>query len=96
MTFRRCFLPRFGSFGEAVAEMIFWKSANQKQELPMATMKCEFLTSLGVRRLLTFHILIFSSEIAYLNEPKHLWEVLYKDFSFCPDTLTNTEKKKRF
>jgi hypothetical protein len=38
MTFRRCLLPRFGSFGQAVAEKIFWKSANQKQELPMATM----------------------------------------------------------
>jgi hypothetical protein len=24
--------------GQAVAEKIFWKSANQKQELPMATM----------------------------------------------------------
>jgi hypothetical protein len=38
MTFRRCFLPSFGSFGQAVAEKIFWKSTNQKQELPMATM----------------------------------------------------------
>ena len=38
-TFHRCFLPRFGSFGQAVSEeKIFFKSTNQKQELPVATM----------------------------------------------------------
>ena len=37
-TCHRCFLPSFSSFGQAVAEKIFWKSTNQKQELPMVTM----------------------------------------------------------
>ena len=38
-TFHRCFLPCFGTFGQAVSEQkIFQKSTNQKQELPVAAM----------------------------------------------------------
>jgi hypothetical protein len=35
----RCFLPSFSSFGKSVSdEKIFFKSANQKQALPVAAM----------------------------------------------------------
>jgi hypothetical protein len=44
-TFHRCFLPSFGSFGQVVSEeKIFFKSANQKQELPVVAM---FVNRLG-------------------------------------------------
>ena len=39
MTFYKRFLPSFGLFGQSVAEeKIFYKSTNQKQELPVAAM----------------------------------------------------------
>jgi hypothetical protein len=51
--------------------------------------QCELLPSLGVCHLLTFHILIFSSEIPLPNEltfvRTHLWKILYKDCLFRPD-----------
>jgi hypothetical protein len=70
-TTHRCFLPRVGSFGQAVSEENIFRNR------PIKNKNC----------------LWQPNETAQPNEVKlgrkHLWEVLSKDCSFCPDPSTN-------
>ena len=75
----------FGRMAEVEPEMLFSRPCQRQSA---------FLQSLGVRRPLTFHILIFSSKTTCPKElklsRKHLSkEVLYKDCTFCPHPLSN-------
>ena len=69
----------------SIVSLLYISSPCQRQ--------CDLLPSLGVRRPLTFHILIFPSEIFQPSElklgRKHLWKVLSKEWTFCSNPLPN-------
>jgi hypothetical protein len=77
MTFLSCFLPCFGSFGQAVTEKNLKESTNQKQELLFCLVHlakgnvsfCHHLASV-VHRPLTRHILMFSPKTTKPNDLK--------------------------
>jgi hypothetical protein len=80
LSFHRCFLPSFGSFGQAVSEEKILKNRPIRNKnrlwwpclfhLAKGNVSfCHHLASV-IRRLLTFHILTFSSETPQLNELK--------------------------
>jgi hypothetical protein len=67
---------------------------------PLTNMALFLVSSFVVGHLLTFHILIFSSETHQPNElklsKKHLWKVLSKESKFCYDPLPNMALHRQF
>jgi Zn-finger protein len=97
-TFHRCFLPSFGSFGQAVSKEKILKNRPIRNKnclwwpcLVMDPFAITWCPSSDVSHPFTFHILIFSSENLQPNELKlgrnHLWKVLSKECTFCYDPL---------
>jgi hypothetical protein len=83
---------RFKQIGQSETRWIITKCALfRKDPKAMWVFGITWCPSFVVCHLLTFHILIFSSETHQPNElnlsRKHLWKVLSKECTFCYDPL---------
>jgi hypothetical protein len=84
-TFHRCFLPSFGSFGQAVSEEIKMWKVNRWQMTDAKSPHCLWQGEL--KRILKceyLHVMYSINMLHYISI-----SFLYKDCSFHPDPLTN-------
>jgi hypothetical protein len=102
MNFHRCFLPSFGSFAQVVSEekiFKYWPIRNKNcLWWPCLLMDRDEINNLSrgpsidASYQVSVFLKFFFSETVWPIEPKlgrkHLWAVLSKDCTFCPDPLT--------